>query len=66
MDGFAFARWLRVNRPGVPVLLTTGYAARQGAAPPGPDEPPVWRKPYQYGALLQHIRDVLHHPAGDA
>jgi CheY-like chemotaxis protein len=66
MDGFAFARWLRANRPGVPVLLTTGYAARHGARPADPDEPPVWSKPFKYGELLRHIHDVLHHHAGDA
>ena len=32
MDGIALARWLRQERPGVPVVLMTGYSAELAQA----------------------------------
>jgi len=48
MDGIALARRVRERRPGLPVLLVTGYS--QAAAEAAP-EFTVMRKPFQFGEL---------------
>jgi len=56
MDGLALARRLKQRFPGLPVLLTTGYA--KAAAEPF-DEFPLLRKPYQTVALGRAIREAI-------
>jgi DNA-binding NtrC family response regulator len=58
LNGLALAQAAREGRPGVPVLLTTGFASELLAHP----APPAWallRKPYTPDQLLTTIRTVL-------
>ncbi len=57
MDGLALAREAGRRRPGLPVLLTTGYTG-DGAAV-APPEVPVLRKPYKLEDLAQALQTVL-------
>jgi CheY-like chemotaxis protein len=59
MDGFSLARWVRENRPGVAVLITSGAAgaARQAAAVC--DEQELVPKPYHHPNLLDRIKQLL-------
>ena len=52
MDGLALARRLRQIRPGMPVLLATGYS---DAAANVPGDFPILRKPYEIHQLSQAI-----------
>jgi CheY-like chemotaxis protein len=55
-DGLALARSIRQKRPGLPVLLATGYSnAAQGADA----EFPILRKPYQLGELSGAIAKLM-------
>jgi PAS domain S-box-containing protein len=54
-DGLALARMLVERYPGIPVVLTTGYAKVFDSNP----EFPVLRKPYQISALGRVIHDAL-------
>ena len=57
MDGLALAREAMRRRPGLPVLLTTGYTGGgPGAEPIGV---PVLRKPYHIDDLTQALARVL-------
>ncbi len=56
MDGLALAREAKRRRPGLPVLLTTGYTGGPGAEPIGV---PVLRKPYRIDDLAQALSRVL-------
>ena len=60
LDGVELARRVRELRPGLPILLISGYPAKTGSA----DAPefPVLRKPYRRDALARQIRAAL----GDA
>ena len=55
MDGVALAKLVRELRPGMPVVLTSGYA-KALATPHGL---PILRKPYQIAALSEIIRKNL-------
>ena len=57
MDGLTLAREAGRRRPGLPVLLTTGYTGNGAAAVP-PDVP-VLRKPYKLEDLARALRTVL-------
>ena len=61
-DGYGLARWLRDNRPGLPILLTSGDARRSAALRPFDAHWPLLLKPYEYHVLLQRIRDLLDEP----
>jgi CheY-like chemotaxis protein len=54
LDGFGLARWIGKERPGVRVLLTSGYVPS-----PGPDGEVLLVKPYKYPDLLERIRLLL-------
>jgi CheY-like chemotaxis protein len=57
MDGMALARWLTVNRPLVPIILTSGEAR-----PELERSVPHYRfvrKPYSLGALEHDIRQLV-------
>ena len=57
MDGLALAREARCRRPGLPVLLTTGYTGADAAAVPR--GMPMLRKPYKLPDLAQALRSAL-------
>jgi DNA-binding LytR/AlgR family response regulator len=56
MNGLELARRIELERPGVPVLLTTGYFRM-----PGPDlaRHSILRKPYDETGLLNALEGVL-------
>ena len=58
MSGLDLARELAASHPGLPVLLTSGYAAALDA----PDAPDVLRKPYATGRLAARLRSALDAP----
>jgi PAS domain S-box-containing protein len=55
MNGVELARAIRADKPGLPILLVTGYAGSAGGAP----EFPVLRKPYRFEQLRQAIADLV-------
>jgi len=57
MDGLTLAREASRRRPGLPVLLTTGYTGNGAAAVPA--GLPVLRKPYKLEDLAGALRTVL-------
>ena len=57
MDGLALAREAGRRRPGLPVLLTTGYTG--GGAAMAPLGVPLLRKPYRIEDLAQALQRVL-------
>ena len=57
MDGLALAREVARRRPGLPVLLTTGYTG--GGAAAVPLGLPLLRKPYRIEELAQALERVL-------
>ena len=64
MSGVDLAAAARELRPGLPVLLTTGYADIANGGPPDRDdrirtELPVLPKPYRRAALLRMVGEVL-------
>ena len=56
MDGLALAREATRRRPGLRVLLTTGYTGGPGTEPIGV---PVLRKPYRIDDLAKALEQVL-------
>jgi PAS domain S-box-containing protein len=52
MDGLALARHIKANRPGLPILLATGYS---DAAANVSGDFPILRKPYEIHQLSQAI-----------
>jgi PAS domain S-box-containing protein len=59
MDGLALARHISQERPGVKILLTTGYSH----AASDPRTPyAVLRKPYQLATMARAVRNVLDQP----
>ncbi len=63
MDGLALAREAGRRRPGLPVLLTTGYSGGGPAA--APLGVPVLRKPYRIDELAAALQRVLAHTRTD-
>jgi DNA-binding response OmpR family regulator len=58
-SGFAFAGWVRENKPGIKVLLAgTVAAAARRAGDLCEEEPPI-RKPYDHQIVLDRIRRLL-------
>jgi signal transduction histidine kinase len=57
VDGVELARRARELRPDLPILLTSGYPAKNGSAEPS--DFPVLRKPYRRDALARQIRAAL-------
>jgi CheY-like chemotaxis protein len=55
IDGLLLARTIRARYPGLPIVLTTGYAKVFDSE----TEFPVLRKPFQISALGRIIREVL-------
>jgi CheY-like chemotaxis protein len=57
LSGYELGRWVQANRPSIPVLLTTGYAAEE--ARPDAADFPILRKPYKRAELANALRDAL-------
>ncbi|WP_146205890.1 response regulator [Azospirillum sp. TSH58] len=60
MTGLELVRELRARRPGLPVLMVTGYAEIQRAS--ALDGLPILQKPYQADELVARIRTALPAP----
>ena len=58
LSGFDLARWIRTNRPALPVLLTSGFA-EDVARGSDPEPLPVLRKPYTQAELASALGDAL-------
>jgi DNA-binding NtrC family response regulator len=59
-EGFAFAAWVRKNKPGIKVVLAgTVAAAARKAGDLCEEEPPPIRKPYDHRLVLDRIRRLL-------
>jgi len=56
LDGYGLAKWLRANRPALPVLLTSGFVGvgREQAL-----LAPMLAKPYSFDGLLLKISELL-------
>jgi CheY-like chemotaxis protein len=57
-DGFGVARWVRNNRPGIPVVLTSGEVSATHAQAVSKDEP-FFAKPCDYAEVAAFIRGRL-------
>lgn len=57
IDGFALARWVRQNRPGTPVMLTSGYVRSAEIAHDLCEE--IVAKPYDPNDLAGRLRRLL-------
>jgi CheY-like chemotaxis protein len=54
LDGFGLSRWVRDNKPGMKVLLTSGVVDS-----PAPGGETLLSKPYKYDELVRCIRALL-------
>jgi CheY-like chemotaxis protein len=59
MDGFGLARWIRTNRPELPVTLTSGDAGKADTAKDLCERGPLLTKPYDLKDLVKHIRALI-------
>ena len=59
MDGFALARWVRANRPGVDVILTSGPERATQLAGELCEAGPLLKKPYEPRAALDRIKQLI-------
>lgn len=60
LDGYDLARWIRMHRPDVPVVLVTGFDPHPEGAEPGPAiDAELLRKPYQEADLARAIEAAL-------
>jgi DNA-binding response OmpR family regulator len=59
LDGFGLAQWLRRERPGLKIILTSGVAqgAQDGSDPR--EHGPILAKPYDYTELVRQLRALL-------
>ena len=57
-DGFGLARWIRTNRPGLPVILTSGEVTATHSQAVSKDEP-FFAKPCDYAGVAAFIRGLL-------
>jgi CheY-like chemotaxis protein len=59
MDGFGLAKWLRANRPGLPVILTSGDAKKAAEAKELCEDGPFMAKPYDLKVVVAQIRAAI-------
>ena len=59
MDGFGLAQWVRRERPGLKVILTSGAARTAKEAGDLCEHGPILAKPYDHAELERHIRSLL-------
>lgn len=62
LDGFGLAQWIRRERPGIKVILTSGVARSAKAAGELCEHGPMLAKPYEHADLERHIRALLASP----
>jgi CheY-like chemotaxis protein len=59
MDGFGLAKWIRANRAGLPIILTSGDAAKADIANELCEREPFMAKPYDLEQLVKRIRTLI-------
>ena len=59
MDGVGLARWARLHRPQIAILLTSGFLRETTQADDLCDDGPVLDKPYEAEEMERRIRDML-------
>lgn len=61
MDGFGLALWVRTNKPGVEVIITSGVQkiARKAGELCAEIDHPLIAKPYEERMVEQHIRRLI-------
>jgi FixJ family two-component response regulator len=63
MDGFELMRTVHASRPGLPIILVTGYPDTLKRLPPiGDSNPRLFTKPFDGTALLAAVSDALQRP----
>jgi len=62
MDGFGLARWIRANRPGVQVILTSGVERSAEIAASLCEAGPLLMKPYPPQDVVARIRQLSPKP----
>lgn len=58
-DGFALARWVRANHPGVKIILTSGVAKASDAAEDLCEDGPLLQKPYDAAEVERRIKLLI-------
>jgi PAS domain S-box-containing protein len=58
-SGLDLANWMKERKPGLPVLLTSGFTEELVRTEAGSDPPPVLRKPYSTGDLAAAFQKLL-------
>jgi CheY-like chemotaxis protein len=59
MDGFGLAKWIRLNRPGMAVLLTSGDAKMADVATGLCEKLDIVSKPYDFQFTVARIRQLI-------
>jgi DNA-binding response OmpR family regulator len=59
LDGFGLAQWLRRERPGLKIILTSGVAQGAKDASDPREHGPILAKPYDYTELVRQLRALL-------
>lgn len=59
MDGFGLAQWIRANRPGLPIILTSGDAKKTSLAKGLCEGEPFLAKPYDLEVVVAQIRAAI-------
>ena len=58
MDGFGLARWIRANKPGMQVILTSGAERSADIAGTLCEAGPLLKKPYPSQDILDRIKQL--------
>lgn len=58
MDGFGLARWIRTNKPGMQVILTSGAERSADIAGTLCEAGPLLKKPYPSHDILDRIKQL--------
>jgi CheY-like chemotaxis protein len=58
MDGFALSRWIRANKPGVQVILTSGVERSANIAATLCEAGPLLEKPYPPQNVVDRIKQL--------
>jgi len=66
LDGFGLARWVRRERPGMRIILTSGIGSALQDANELCADGPLIEKPYEYGEVDRRIRSLLGSPSSSS
>jgi DNA-binding NtrC family response regulator len=58
LDGFELAKWAHENKPGLPVILASGYGGKTNMAAEL-NGAQFFRKPFDFDAVVEKIRDTI-------